>query len=188
MLESESVKEARKFLGGEKLRFGDATALWKQLKKEDHLSLARSVIQRMRKKPERLIGGMPNQAKNTLCREEALLTSKDPELSAANRHDEALKLLAEGFDYIENEAPTEGGRSYERGDTLGIAGGICKRRWNDLGRLEDLLASAAFYQRGAECDMGDDAYPHINAAFVEDLLAAGLTNVEPAPRVYESAF
>ena len=90
---------------------------------------------------------------------------------SVTRHDEALKLLAERFDYIGNEVSTKGGKSYERGDTLGIAGGICKRRWNDLGRLEDLLAAATFYWRGAECEMGDDAYPHINAAFVEDLLA-----------------
>ena len=172
MPESESVKQARKFLSGEDLKFGGATVLWQQLKKEDQLSLARSVIQRMRRNPDRVIDGVPNRAKSTLWREEALLTSKDPELGAAIRHDEALKLLAERFDYIENEASIEGGKSYERGDTLGIAGGICKRRWNDLGRLEDLLASAAFYQRGSECDMGDDAYPHINAAFAEDLLAA----------------
>jgi hypothetical protein len=54
---------------------------------------------------------------------------------------------------------------------LGIAGGICKRKWNDLGQLKDLLRAIEFYQRGTKCDMGDDAYPHINTAFVEDLLA-----------------
>jgi len=171
MPESESVKGARKFLAGEDLQFDDASALWKQLKAEDQLSLARRVIQRIRTKPERVIGGVPNHAKDSLWREEALLTSKDPELASVTRHDQALKLLAEKFDYIENEVSTEGGKSYERGDTLGIAGGICKRRWNDLGRLEDLVAAAAFYRRGAECEMGDDAYPHINAAFIEDLLA-----------------
>ena len=171
MPESESVKQGLKFLGGEDLQFDDATALWKQLKAEDQLSLARRIIQRMRMKPERVIGGVPNHARDTLWRQEALLTSKDPELASVTRHDEALKLLAERFDYIGNEVSTKGGKSYERGDTLGIAGGICKRRWNDLGRLEDLLAAATFYWRGAECEMGDDAYPHINAAFVEDLLA-----------------
>jgi predicted acylesterase/phospholipase RssA len=171
MADSESVKQAQSFLRGENLQFDIAKALWKRLKTEDQLPLARRVIQRMRTKPERVIGGVPNDEKDTLWREEALLTSKDPELPAVTRHDDALKLLGERFDYIGNEASTVGGKSYTRGDTLGIAGGICKRRWNDLGRLEDLLRAAAFYRRGAECDMGNDAYPHINAAFVEDLLA-----------------
>jgi predicted acylesterase/phospholipase RssA len=171
MPESESVKTARKFLVGENLPFDELKKLWKRLKSEDQLSLARRVIQRMRTKPERVIGGVPNDEKDALWREEALLTSKDPELPAVTRHDDALKLLVERFDYIGNSASTVGGKSYERGDTLGIAGGICKRRWYDLGRLEDLLLSATFYRRGAECDMGSDAYPHINAAFVEDLLA-----------------
>jgi predicted acylesterase/phospholipase RssA len=171
MPESESVKTARKFLVGENLPFDELKKLWKRLKSEDQLSLARRVIQRMRTKPERVIGGVPNDEKDALWREEALLTSKDPELPAVTRHDDALKLLVERFDYIGNSASTVGGKSYERGDTLGIAGGICKRRWYDLGRLEDLLLAATFYRRGAECDMGSDAYPHINAAFVEDLLA-----------------
>jgi predicted acylesterase/phospholipase RssA len=171
MPESESVKEAQSFLRGKNLQFDIANALWKRLKTEDQLSLARRVLQRMRTKPERVIGGVPNNATDTLWRQEALLTSKDPELPAVTRHDDALKLLDERFDYIGNEASTVGGKSYERGDTLGIAGGICKRRWYDLGRLEDLLLAAAFYRRGAECDMGSDAYPHINAAFVDDQLA-----------------
>ena len=33
-------------------------------------------------------------------------------------------------------------------------------------------AVAEFYERAAENKLGDDAYPHINAAFIEDLLAA----------------
>jgi predicted acylesterase/phospholipase RssA len=171
MPETESVKEAQSFLRGKNLEFSIANALWKRLKTEDQLSLARRVLERMRTKPDRVIGGVPNNQKDTLWRQEALLTSKDPELPAVTRHDDALKLLGERFDYIGNEASTVGGKSYDRGDTLGIAGGICKRRWYDLGRLEDLLFAAQFYRRGAECDMGSDAYPHINAAFVEDLLA-----------------
>jgi hypothetical protein len=41
---------------------------------------------------------------------------------------------------------------------VGIAGGIRKRRWNDLGQLQDLRAAAAFYERGAKNAYGDDAY------------------------------
>ena len=43
-------------------------------------------------------------------------------------------------------------------ETLGIAGGICKRRWYDLGQFADLKRAAEFYERGAEGELGDDAY------------------------------
>jgi hypothetical protein len=75
-------------------------------------------------------------------------------------------LLANGFAFIEDK------KLAGDGETLGIAGGICKRRWNDLGQLKDLLQAAEFYERAAKDESGDDAYPHINAAFLEDLLAA----------------
>ena len=51
MPESESVKQGLKFLGGEDLQFDDATALWKQLKTEDQLSLARRIIPKGAVKP-----------------------------------------------------------------------------------------------------------------------------------------
>ena len=37
--------------------------------------------------------------------------------------------------------------------------------------MKDLLEAADFYERGARNSYGQDAYPHINAAFVNDLLA-----------------
>ncbi|HMA71297.1 MAG TPA: TRAFs-binding domain-containing protein [Xanthobacteraceae bacterium] len=168
------VNRARKFIAGEALSFVDANALWKRLKTDDQLSLARLVLRQMRVRPDRVIGGVPNDAKTRtkLCGEEALLMSKDPELNMATRHDDALKLLRQGCLFIDDETLTGDG------DTFGIAGGICKRRWNDLGQLDDLLKAAKFYERGTtwygtpDNRFGDDAYPHINAAFVEDLLAA----------------
>ena len=122
----------------------------------------------MREKPTCLSDSVPNDkaTKDVLCRQEALLTSKDPELNAATRHDVALKLLAKGFDFIADKTLAGDG------EALGIAGGICKRRWNDLGQLRDLIQAAEFYERGAKNPLGDDAYPHINAAFLDDLLAA----------------
>ncbi len=165
MPDTEAVTRARKFLAGERLKFAQADALWNDLKKQDRFSLARRVLERVRQKPECLSDGVPDYALDRLCRVEALLTSKDPELNAATRHDDALKLLARGFRL---KSPTLDGD----GETLGIAGGICKRRWNDLGQLKDLIQAAEFYQRGAKGEFGDDAYPHINAAFVDDLLAA----------------
>jgi predicted acylesterase/phospholipase RssA len=165
---TEAGNRAIKFLNGLELKFSEADALWKQLKKEDQLSLAKQVLQRLREDPACLSDAMPSDkaTNDFLYQQEALLTSKDPELSAATRHDDALQLLAKRFEFIENKL-LPGDR-----ETLGIAGGICKRRWNDLGQLKDLILAAEFYERGAKNDLGDDAYPHINAAFLEDLLAA----------------
>src|SRR5215813_12299354 len=168
MSDTETVSNARKFLRGEWLKFAEANELWKQLKNEDQLSLARRVLRQLREKPLCLSDGVPNiiETREILCRQEALLTSKDPELDSATRHDDALNLLAGGFEFIDNKTLA--------GDieTLGIAGGICKRRWNDLGQLKDLVQAAEFYERAAKDELGDDAYPHINAAFLDDLLAA----------------
>ena len=168
MPDTDTVSHARKFLRGEQLKFAEANELWKRLKKEDQFSLARQVLRQLREKPLCLDDGVPNDTatKEILCRQEALVTSKDPELDAATRHDEALNLLANGFGFIENT------KLAGDGETLGIAGGICKRRWNDLGQLKDLVQAAEFYERAAKDELGDDAYPHINAAFLEDLLAA----------------
>jgi len=120
----DTVSHAGKFLRGKQLEFTEANEIWKQLKNEDQLSLARQVLRQLREKPFCLSDGVPNDTstKETLCRQEALLTSKDPELDAATRHDEALNLLASEFEFIENRklAGDE--------ETLGIAGGICKRR------------------------------------------------------------
>ena len=47
-----------------------------------------------------------------------------------------------------------------------------KRQWEDPGQFDDLRAAAEFYRRGALGDLGDDAYAHINSAFLEDVLAS----------------
>jgi Tetratricopeptide Repeats-Sensor len=163
MPETKAVGEARRFLANEDLTFAQANALWEQLKREDQLPLARRVLERMRKKPACISDPKDKAVNNFLCQQEALLTSKDPELNAATRHDKALELLDRRF----NLATLAGDQ-----ETLGIAGGICKRRWNDLGQLKDLVQAADFYERGAQGPLGNDAYPHINAAFLDDLLAA----------------
>ena len=167
MPDMDAITQARRFLAGERLKFAQADELSKQLKAEDQLSLARRVLERVRRVPNCLIDRVPPDVatKNRLCREEALLTSKDVELDAATRHDRAFEILQERFDIDDNRLDGDG-------ETLGIAGGICKRRWNDLGQLKDLIRAAEFYERGAKGDLGDDAYPHINAAFLDDLLAA----------------
>jgi len=161
----ELTDRARAFLAGTALTFDQANTLWKGLKKGDEISLARRVLERVRD-GRGLVDKAPadRTTRHRLCQQEALLTSKDLELSAALRHDRALEILTEEFDL---EDPALEGDA----ETLGIAGGILKRRWNDLGQIGDLRKAARFYERGAGTDLGEDAYPHINAAFMDDLLA-----------------
>jgi len=163
---TELQERGRAFLGGKALTFEEANALWKALKKADQLSLARRVLERLRL-GNGLVDRLPagRQTRRTLCQQEALLTSKDAELSATLRHDRALDILSDGFGALD-DAALDGDV-----ETLGIAGGILKRRWSDLGQTQDLRKAAGFYARGATGELGDDAYAHINAAFMDDLLA-----------------
>jgi predicted acylesterase/phospholipase RssA len=153
-------------LAGRNLTFGEANDLWRALRDGDDLSLARRVLERIRLK-KGLIDGLPSDRKTRarLCQQHALLTSKDREISATIRHDLALEILVDGFGDL-NDDSLDGDA-----ETLGIAGGILKRRWNDLGRMEDLRQAARYYERGAGEDVGYDGYAHINAAFLEDLVA-----------------
>ena len=183
---SEARERARSFLAGEQLTFEEADGLWRRLKSQP--ALARPVLARIRASTVRrvveeplqttnpalavisgsrsLIDGLPDDAAtlDELCRQHALLTSKDFELLAGVRHDLALEILGERF---ELDSPELDGDS----ETLGIAGGIHKRRWEDLGQLEDLRLAARCYRRGAKGPLGSDAYAHINAAFLDDLVA-----------------
>jgi predicted acylesterase/phospholipase RssA len=164
---SKNVKRARSFLGGADIPFAEADALWRALMRSNELALARMVLQRMRLEPNTVIGGVPGDKaiRDEQCRQEALLTSKDVEINPADRHDLAITLLDNRFDL---KSPKLDGDA----ETLGIAGGICKRKWNDLGQFADLKRAVGFYERGATGDLGQDAYAQINAAFLEDVLAA----------------
>jgi predicted acylesterase/phospholipase RssA len=169
---AEARERARRFLSGERLAFEDADELWRSLRSEP--SLARSMLERMRSGGS-LSDGLPagGELLDELCQQHALLTSKDLELSAGVRHDQALEILAERFDLTSPDLDGDV-------ETLGIAGGIHKRRFDDLGQLKDLRQAARYYQRGARGPLGEDAYAHINAAFLEDLLADA--GDEPANR------
>src|SRR5262245_51101656 len=113
MTDTEAVSKARRFLNDEEFAFSDVNALWRQLKKEYEFSLARRVLEQIRKRPEFISDGVPTDAatKNKLCQQEAELTSKDPELYAATRHDDALKLLSNGFSYLEHADSSDKGGS-----------------------------------------------------------------------------
>jgi hypothetical protein len=77
-------------------RFEDADNLWKGLRKSDNLPLARAVLSRLRQ-GKYLADALPGDKAllDELCRQEAMLTSKDPELSATMRHGLALDILRE---------------------------------------------------------------------------------------------
>jgi predicted acylesterase/phospholipase RssA len=160
---SKATEDALEYLGGAAKLFEVLNKLRKQLKSENEISLARRVLAKLRKE-EALLDELPPGQKADLCRQQAELTSKDPELSVNSRHDIALKILGDMFalDSVALNGDAE---------TLGIAGGICKRRWIDLGKYEDLQRAAEYYRRGALGPVGDDGYAQINAAFMQDLLA-----------------
>ncbi|MGA7415808.1 MAG: patatin-like phospholipase family protein [Bryobacteraceae bacterium] len=166
---SPSVLRSRAFLRGEQIKFAEANELWKQLKREDELALARAVLDRIRNKKSALLDRIPPENREQLCQQHAEITSKDPELNVALRYDQALEILDDVFNLKSSALDGDG-------ETLGIAGGIYKRRWNDLGQLDDLQRAAKLYERGAKGELGDDAYPHINSAFLADLLASAGDN------------
>jgi predicted acylesterase/phospholipase RssA len=172
---SEWTERARKFLAGEALYFAEADDLWRKLKDGDELSLARAVVARLRESDHDAdilcdAFSTDRAIRAKLCQQEAELTSKDEELSAGIRHARAIELLQKHFDLSAPELTDA--------ETLGIAAGIFKRKWFDLGQFQDLQASADLYERGARGPLGTDAYPHINAAFLDDILASRGDNPE----------
>jgi hypothetical protein len=72
----------------------------------------------------------------------ALWISKNPDASDDSEHDEAIVVL-------DSIGRTEGGGHLAETnvpETLGIAGGILKRKWLVTGRREDLEQSLRYYQ------------------------------------------
>lgn len=105
---------------------------------------------------------------------EALWTSKNPDGPDDSKHDDALAILA-GIGAL---AGGQGLAQTTDAETLGIAGGIWKRKWAIDGQRTSLEESLRFYERGAaQGIVRDNGYTAINAAFVSDLLA----HLEAAP-------
>ena len=156
---------AANFLGGHAKPCDEVMALAKRLARADRIGLALQLLDQLHE-PEALTDGPLNHERiRATALKSALWTSKDPDLPTSLRHDRALQIL--GAAYPLDDAALDG-----NAEVLGIAGGICKRRWQDLGQLQDLQRAAGFYECGALGPLGDDAYAQINAAYTEDQLAA----------------
>jgi predicted acylesterase/phospholipase RssA len=98
----------------------------------------------------------------------ALCLSKDHDVPVVERHERALALLAR-LD-LENTDSAE---------TLGIAGGICKRWWLADGQRSHLDDSLRHYARGHTRGNDRDGYAGINTAYLLDLL----TSLDPEPEL-----
>ena len=110
----------------------------------------------------------------------AMWTSKNPDLPDDTKHDDALRIL--------EEMPGDPLSRTSGAETLGIAGGICKRKWMVHGQLRTLEQSLEFYERGlAQGIVNDNGYTAINGAFVSDLLVHLREPVAeiPCPRARE---
>jgi predicted acylesterase/phospholipase RssA len=138
---------------------GELETLAKKLKGQQHFGLARRLLRQKFDEPG---FQTPSAARLKVGQQLALNTYKDPDLPADERLEVALRILEQ----VGSLATTTDQ------ETLGITGGVYKRKWESFGRKEDLERSLAYYKRGADQGAArDEGYTGINAAFVNDLLA-----------------
>jgi predicted acylesterase/phospholipase RssA len=170
--DSHAVDRAKAYLRGaaltqEEIYGTDKKAgLWKQLKKELEFGFAHRVLAHFEDEDR---FALSNDQRAKVCQQHALCLSKDPDTSAAVRHDEALTILRKRFDLPPDLAAEN---TTEDQETLGIAGGIWKRKYRAFGQIEDLKRSLRCYELGyAGGPANDYGYTAINAAFVNDFLA-----------------
>ena len=162
-MNNELLQQANDIRRGEEIKPADAFKLAKELAREQCFDAAQRLAAYL------LDTDHVDAADAVELRQKlALWTSKNPDAPDDSKHDQALAIL----DDIKH---TEGGQSLETStdsESLGIAGGICKRKWLVTGRQAVLEQSLHFYERGAEQGIEqDNGYTATNAAFVIDLLA-----------------
>jgi len=158
------VKEAEDILYGRSRRpLSEMYALAKKLKQEKSFGYARRILSLARKDPE--LGSNPALTR-TLAQQHALCTSRDPDLPSSEKFDRALEILCEGDDLS----------TTTHQETLGIAGGIHKRKWEFDGQKIHVERALVYYLRGYKAKHASDkdydyGYTGINAAYILDLLA-----------------
>jgi predicted acylesterase/phospholipase RssA len=156
---SDHVRKAEDILRGEAASLSTMFDLAQQLKLEKAFSHARRILGLARKDPE--LRHNPSLVR-TLAQQHALCTSKDANLPSREKFDRALEILQEGEDL-----PTTTDQ-----ETLGIAGGIYKRKWEFDGQKIHLERALVYYLRGYKVGVASDyGYTGINAAYILDMLA-----------------
>jgi predicted acylesterase/phospholipase RssA len=156
--ERPEIRQAQNILRGEEASLDVLRALVKSLKNIQQFGYARQICARARAKPE-----LSHDPKLRLWfgQQHALCTSKDKDLTE-DRHSAAIDILAEADDL----------KTTQDQESLGIAGGILKRRWEAYAQIQDLQLSLSYYLRGYDAGVAKDyGYTAINAAYVLDLIA-----------------
>lgn len=162
-MDSNLLRKANDIRRGEGVEPAEGFRIAKELGKQQYFDAARRLAQHLLD-TDTVDAGSVVEVRQKL----ALWVSKNSDAPDDTKHDQALEIL----DGIKT---TDGGASLDNSsdpETLGIAGGICKRKWQVTGRQADLEQSLRFYERGAAQGIeADNGYTAINAAFVIDLLA-----------------
>ncbi len=156
-------RRALETLGGKRIDLGQVLDLANQLTDLDAFELARDLLDHARQ------GNVTDAArvredktKVELAQRHALYTYKASDTPAEQGLQLARKILEEA----DNLAGTK------NQETLGLAGAISKRLWQQTDQRVHLEDSRNFYVRGHELGVeGDCGYNGINAAYTEDVLA-----------------
>jgi predicted acylesterase/phospholipase RssA len=159
--ESNDIKRAKGILRGANIKStpDELLTLAKSLKKENAFSYARQILARARRDPA---VNKDAELRLNIIQQRALCTYKDNDLPADSRLTRALEILEETGDLLHTTNQ----------ETLGIAGGIYKRKWEVDGQKSNLERSFSYYYRGHQQDIvSNQGYTGINAAYVLDLMA-----------------
>ena len=176
-VDSDLARKAKTYLGGGALPEEEIRDMVSGLRKEFNLKFTRLVLQKISDpnpaKRGILDGELSSVEEQFYLKEHALAISKDPDLSASEKHDRAMEVLKQVFP--EQEFPYSEKKTFNscEHDALGVAGGILKRKFNYSGQLEDLLQSQSWYRRGYEVGIEADlGYTAINYAYLCDMAAS----------------
>lgn len=168
----DAEREAREIIGGRSATPRRVLELENVLRAGRRFGLARMILERCEDHPDPIGDG---ETKLKIAQKHALCTYKDPDLPADQKLEDAERIL-QTVDDLKTTTDQE---------TLGLAGAIYKRKWEQTAQERHLEISLAYYYRGYQQGVASDhGYTAINAAFVLDLLA-DLESIEaqPAPLV-----
>ncbi|MBK6715149.1 MAG: patatin-like phospholipase family protein [Burkholderiales bacterium] len=155
------LQRTRAFRSDEPDDAGEIFLAARELSSRNHKDEARLVAQKLAH-----LQALPAAQSVLLIQQWALWTSQNPDTPDDSKHEEGLDILEKwlppGLKLSQTTDP----------ETLGIAGGICKRMWGVDGQRRTLERALAYYERGAQAGVAaDNGYTAINAAFLHDMVA-----------------